>query len=104
MSQGGNMGAAVKVAKLDQKQRLSAESYVYLSDHTLEVEVLVRSKHVSGKRIGEPTRVTLKFDTGQVRSILKAGGAKSVDEIREQVANFIKDNVAAALTEATRTR
>jgi hypothetical protein len=94
----------VRLSDLDSKQRLSPESYLYLDDHELEVEVqvTVRSKRPTGEPIGKPTYVRVKFTPQQVQEITNARGAKSVDEVRERVASFIKDNVVAALTEATR--
>lgn len=94
----------VRVSDLDDKKRLTAASYLDIEDHELEVSALivVRSKRKNGQQINEAERVKVKFNLEQVSEIVRARGAKSVDEVREFVTDLIKGNVVAALTEATR--
>lgn len=98
------------VRELDESKRLTASSYLSLSEdglvaHELEVQVVVRAKQpTTGKQINGSERLKIKFNPQQVGEIIKAGNFKSVDEVREYVARLVKDNVVAALTEATRTK
>lgn len=96
----------LKASELDSKQRLTPASYLHVDDHELEISalVVVRSKSPSGQQINEAERIKVKFNVEQVKGILRAKGAKTVDEIREQVADLIRNNIVHALTEATRTR
>lgn len=94
----------VKLAQLDSKTRLTASSYLDLEEHELEISALivVKAKRKNGQQINGTDRVKVKFNITQVGEIVRAHGAKSVDEVREIVSDLIRGNIVAALTEATR--
>jgi hypothetical protein len=92
------------VSQLDSKSRLTASSYLDMEEHELEVSalVVVKAKRKDGQQINGTDRVKVKFNIMQVSEIIRARGAKSVDEVREIVSDLIRGNIVAALTEATR--
>lgn len=94
----------VRLSDLDSKKRLIATSYLDVEDHELEVSatIIVKSKRENGQQINKARYIKVKFNLNQVKEIVRARGAKSVDEIREFITDLIKGNVVAALTEATR--
>lgn len=94
----------VKLAQLDSKNRLTALSYLDLEEHELEVSALivVKAKRKNGQQINGTNSMKVKFSITQVGEIVRAHGAKSVDEVREIVSDIIRGNIVAALTEATR--